>query len=149
MSVPFENQRQKQTDGRKFNPKKMLYILVIVLFLIIVFFLYVTQPIIRMGIPQSQLSVDPKRLETYVRTLSESFVPRDQSHPAILDLCAAYIRREFESVSASVSEQPFTVEGKTYRNVIALFGPETTEMVVIGAHYDTAGPLPGADDNAS
>jgi Zn-dependent M28 family amino/carboxypeptidase len=33
--------------------------------------------------------------------------------------------------------------------VIAEFGPETNERIVVGAHYDTAGPLPGADDNAS
>jgi Zn-dependent M28 family amino/carboxypeptidase len=33
--------------------------------------------------------------------------------------------------------------------VIAHFGPETEERIVVGAHYDTAGPLPGADDNAS
>ena len=31
----------------------------------------------------------------------------------------------------------------------AIFGPQTKERVVIGAHYDSAGPLPGADDNAS
>jgi Zn-dependent M28 family amino/carboxypeptidase len=37
----------------------------------------------------------------------------------------------------------------TYRNVIAVFGPDTDERVVVGAHYDAAGELPGADDNAS
>jgi Zn-dependent M28 family amino/carboxypeptidase len=41
------------------------------------------------------------------------------------------------------------VDGKSYRNVIAQLGPDTAERIVVGAHYDTAGPLPGADDNAS
>jgi Zn-dependent M28 family amino/carboxypeptidase len=41
------------------------------------------------------------------------------------------------------------MEGKTYRNVVAVFGPETRELIVVGAHYDAAGDLPGADDNAS
>jgi Peptidase family M28 len=141
--------QQKQTSRRKSNLKIMLYVLVVTVLLIVALCLYVTQPLIRSPNISAAISVDPKRLETHVRTLSESFVPRDESHPENLDRCAAYIRREFESANARVSEQPFTVAGKTYRNVIAHFGPETKEMVVVGAHYDTAGPLPGADDNAS
>jgi Zn-dependent M28 family amino/carboxypeptidase len=127
----------------------MLYVLAVAVLLIVALCLYVTQPLIGRANISAPMSVDPKRLETHVRTLSESFVPRDESHPENLDRCAAYIRREFESANARVSEQPFTVQGKTYRNVIAHFGPETKEVVVVGAHYDTAGPLPGADDNAS
>jgi hypothetical protein len=141
--------QQKQTSRRKSNLKIMLYVLVVTVLLIVALCLYVTQPLIRSANISAAISVDPKRLETHVRTLSESFVPRDESHPENLDRCVAYIRREFESANARVSEQPFTVAGKTYRNVIAHFGPETKEMVVVGAHYDTAGPLPGADDNAS
>jgi hypothetical protein len=141
--------QQKQSSRRKSNLKIMLYVLVVTVLLIVALCLYVTQPLIRSAKISAAISVDPKRLETHVRALSESFVPRDESHPENLDRCAAYIRREFESANARVSEQPFTVAGKTYRNVIAHFGPETKEMVVVGAHYDTAGPLPGADDNAS
>ena len=37
----------------------------------------------------------------------------------------------------------------TFRNVIASFGPDTRERIVIGAHYDAYQELPGADDNAS
>jgi Peptidase family M28 len=141
--------QQKQTSKRKFNLKIMLYLLAATVLLIVALCLYVTQPLIGSANISASLSVDPKRLETHVRTLSESFTPRDESHPENLDRCAAYIRREFENANARVSEQPFTVAGKTYRNVIAHFGPETREMIVVGAHYDTAGPLPGADDNAS
>jgi hypothetical protein len=141
--------KQKQTSRRKFNLNIMLYVLAVAVLLIVVLCLYVTQPLIGSASISAPISVDPKRLEAHVRTLSESFVPRDESHPENLDRCAAYIRREFESANARVSEQPFTVAGQTYRNVIAHFGPQTKEMVVVGAHYDTAGPLPGADDNAS
>jgi Zn-dependent M28 family amino/carboxypeptidase len=59
------------------------------------------------------------------------------------------VRDEFTAAGARVSEQPFTVQGRTYRNVIASFGPEDGERIVVGAHYDAFGPLPGADDNAS
>ena len=34
-------------------------------------------------------------------------------------------------------------------NVVARVGPEDGDRIVLGAHYDTCGPLPGADDNAS
>jgi len=127
----------------------MLYVLAAAILLIVALCFYVTQPLVRIANVPSTVSADPARLETHVRALSESFVPRDEAHPENLDSCAAYIRREFERAHARVSEQPFTVNRKTYRNIIAQFGPETKEVVVVGAHYDTAGPLPGADDNAS
>jgi Zn-dependent M28 family amino/carboxypeptidase len=50
---------------------------------------------------------------------------------------------------ARVEKQPYAVGSTTVRNVRAFVGPETPERVVIGAHYDAAGPYPGADDNAS
>jgi hypothetical protein len=144
-----KNQLQKRADRRQFSLKLMLYVLAAAVMLIVALCLYVTQPLIRIANLPSPVSADPAKLETHVRALSELFVPRNEAHPENLDRCAAYIRREFESARARVSEQPFTVDGKTYRNVIARFGPETKETVVVGAHYDTAGPLPGADDNAS
>jgi Peptidase family M28/Bacterial PH domain len=145
-----DENRLQQPIGRGKSPvKTMLFVLAATALLIFALCLYVTQPLIGSANISAPISVDPTKLETHVRTLSQSFIPRDESHPENLDRCAAYIRQEFERVNARVSEQPFTVNGKTYRNVIAHFGPETKEMVVVGAHYDTAGPLPGADDNAS
>src|SRR5262245_38722533 len=144
-----ENQLQKHTGGGKVRLKTMLYVLAAAVLLIAVLCLYVTQPLIGGANIPAPISVDPTKLETHVRTLSQSFLPRDESHPENLDRCATYIRREFERANARVSEQPFTIDGKTYRNVIAQLGLETKEVVVVGAHYDTAGPLPGADDNAS
>jgi Zn-dependent M28 family amino/carboxypeptidase len=94
-------------------------------------------------------TVDPKRLETHVRHLSETLSPRDAFHPENLDRVAAYLRREFGRNQGRVLDQPFQVGRTTYRNVIATFGPESKERIVVGAHYDTAGPYPGADDNAS
>jgi hypothetical protein len=94
--------------------------------------------------------VEPGRLEAHVRMLSETLVPRDEEHPENLDRVAAYIRGEFERAQAvEVAEQPYPVNGRTYRNVLARFGPDTRERIVVGAHYDVAGPYPGADDNAS
>jgi hypothetical protein len=94
-------------------------------------------------------SVDSARIEGHVRKVTEMFSPRDFSHPENLDRAAAYISGEFEKTAGKVSDQPFQVGGRTYRNVVASFGPETEEVIVVGAHYDTHGELPGADDNAS
>jgi Zn-dependent M28 family amino/carboxypeptidase len=93
--------------------------------------------------------VDSHRLEAHVRMLSESLAPRDAAHPTQLDRVAAYVQEEFVRAQATVVDQPFHVGGISYRNVVARYGPETRECVVVGAHYDAAGPYPGADDNAS
>jgi len=61
----------------------------------------------------------------------------------------AFVADALRTAGAAVSEQTYDVEGRTYRNVVARFGPDTPELVVMGAHYDTAGEQPGADDNAS
>jgi Zn-dependent M28 family amino/carboxypeptidase len=93
--------------------------------------------------------VEPERLKTHVRALSETFHPRDYTHPENLDRAAEYIADHLKRAGGDVEFQPYRVQDTEYRNVIARFGPETPERIVIGAHYDTAGPLPGADDNGS
>src|SRR5438876_4259 len=112
--------------------------------------LIVTQPWVsaNLGIEQPA-SVDPKRLETHTRKLAEEFVPRDWVHTDNLDRAAAYIRTEFAKTGSEVQDQIYEMEGRTYRNVIARFGPESRDPVVVGAHYDAFSELPGADDNAS
>ena len=109
----------------------------------------VTQPLF--GAPDRfpTVSVDPARLEKHVRYFAEDLVPRDWNHPESLDKAAEYIRGEFTAAGARVSDQSYPMEGKTYRNVIGSFGPEAGAAIVVGAHYDAAGELPGADDNAS
>lgn len=99
--------------------------------------------------PRLPPAVDPARLEAHVRALAVDFIPRDDEHPENLDQAAAYIRREMEQAGGRAEDQPFEARGKTYRNVIAKFGPDARERIVVGAHYDAAGPYPGADDNAS
>lgn len=148
MSVSYEAGRRQRDLSRKFFIKIVLYLLVLTFLLLALLYIYVTQPVLG-GKSERANPVDPSRLEAHVRMLSESLSPRSEAHPENLDRAAAYIREEFTSALGRVSEQPYQVGGRTYRNVIAVFGPETTERIVVGAHYDTAGPRPGADDNAS
>jgi Peptidase family M28 len=93
--------------------------------------------------------IDPSKLQAHVIKLSQELGPRDYKHPENLDRVAAYIKQELITAKGEVSEQPFTARGNTYKNIIATFGPKTEERVVVGAHYDSCGPIPGADDNAS
>lgn len=92
---------------------------------------------------------DPTRLEEIIRTLAEDLTPRDADHPARLPPVADYIEAQLAPHASRLKDQCYSVAGATVRNVIAGFGPETGARIVIGAHYDTAGPYPGADDNAS
>ncbi len=68
-----------------------------------------------------------------------------------LNSAADYIEREFTSCGYVVQSQRWTERGKPVSNLIAeLAGTSRqSEIVVIGAHYDTVGGSPGADDNAS
>lgn len=109
----------------------------------------VTQPLLPVPRGKEAPAVEPARLEAHVRMLSGTLSPRDAAHPQGIEAAAAYVRAEFERAGGEVSEQRYDVAGTTYRNVIAAFGPAGGERVVVGAHYDAAGPLPGADDNAS
>jgi hypothetical protein len=111
--------------------------------------IYVAQPVTSAQLKPGAIAADAARLERDVRAISTSFGPRDYRHPENLDRIAAFVRDEFTATGARVSEQRFPVDGVGYGNVIASFGPEHGERVVVGAHYDTFGPAPGADDNAS
>jgi Peptidase family M28 len=110
---------------------------------------YLTQPLICPATPRTELDTDPARLAKIVRALTTTLGPRDASHVKELDGVAAFLGGQLGAAGGRVSEQPFDVDGHTYRNVIASFGPEDGERVVVGAHYDTAGARPGADDDAS
>jgi Peptidase family M28 len=92
---------------------------------------------------------DPRRLERDVRAIVADFGPRDHEHPDNLERVAAYIEDAMKGAGARVTSQRYDVSGRPYRNVIASFGPLEGERVVVGAHYDTFGAQPGADDNAS
>src|SRR5215218_63151 len=145
----IEAQWQSQTERRRRIIKFMLLVVLVFLLLLTGVWFSVTQPLLSRATPNPERTVDPSRLEAHVRKLSIELSPRDATHTENLDQVAAYIKNQFSQTSAFVSEQVYGVQGKSYRNVIAHFGPETEERIVVGAHYDSAGPLPGADDNAS
>ncbi|WP_018478644.1 M28 family peptidase [Pontibacter roseus] len=96
------------------------------------------------------MDASKERLHQDVERLTTIQPARNYRNMEALDAAADYIRSEFEQLDCEVTEQPFKVDGRTYRNIIAFFrGSHSKERVVVGAHYDVCGDQPGADDNAS
>src|SRR5206468_10588460 len=112
--------------------------------------LWTTQPVFFVGATASPgPAPDRARLERRLRRLVAEFHPRDGGLPENMARAAAFIGEELRQTGAAVSRQPFETAGARYENVVAAFGPDTSDVVVVGAHYDVAGEMPGADDNAS
>lgn len=116
-----------------------------------------------------EISVDKNSLIAHVKTLSKQEEPRNYRNIAGLEAAAHYIQTQMNSYGCSVVESPFEVKIRTeperiserdfnsendsttevYKNLYARIGPEDAPVIIIGAHYDVYGNLPGADDNAS
>src|SRR6185295_15834860 len=144
--LDVQSQWQEQKVRRRRIIRIMLFVLLAFVIVLGALLFWLTQPLFTNANPSSTRFVDPARLEAHVRKLSLDFTPRDADHLDNLDKVAEYIKEHFQQTGARVVIQPYRIEGKSYRNVSAHFGPDSAERIVIGAHYDTAGPLPGADD---
>ena len=110
----------------------------------------VTQPLWKN--PQKiavDVDVNPVQLRRDVEYLVKSFVPRDAYYPENLRRMAEYLRERFSAAGARVAMQEYGIDGRTYYNVIASYGPMQGAWLIVGAHYDTCCELPGADDNTS
>jgi len=128
--------------------KRFLSVLGLVLVGLAILFVLTTQPSCT-HCPPTQQSVAPERLLAHVEKLSIDFAPRNYKRVWNLDKCAGYISDHFMKAGGNVEVQPYEVEGKTYRNVVAQFGSTNEPVIVVGAHYDSYQDTPGADDNAS
>jgi hypothetical protein len=91
------------------------------------------------------------RLAHHVQVLAGDIGVRSDGEYARVQRAAAYIESELRALGYAVVSREFTAGGRTYRNLEATLGGTTSrqEVVVLGAHYDTAEDAPGADDNAS
>jgi Zn-dependent M28 family amino/carboxypeptidase len=97
----------------------------------------------------TDIPVEGQRLLLHVKTLTEISPPRNYLNTGSLNEAARYVEERFAESGGRVSVQEFTVEDRAYRNIVASFGPQEGERVIVGAHYDVCGHQPGADDNAS
>jgi Zn-dependent M28 family amino/carboxypeptidase len=107
------------------------------------------------------------RLAATINTLAVDIGERNVTRkPEALEMAASFLTRELEAIGFTVVLHPY--EARHFRaaeaaeigdfasprrvvNLVAELRGTTrpTEIVVVGAHYDTAHYTPGADDNAS
>ena len=92
---------------------------------------------------------DSSALQKHVKVLSEELIPRTCEKPAELQNSANYIQEELLKWNPKTYLQEYSYDNKSFSNVLSSFGPETREVIIVGAHYDAFATLPGADDNAS
>lgn len=94
-------------------------------------------------------SADSARVVSDFDTITKSGQYRNSENIAELNRVATYIYNELKQVCDTVFYQPYSADGKVYKNVVARVGVDTGEKLIVGAHYDVAGDQEGADDNAS
>lgn len=92
------------------------------------------------------------RLKADVTTLATEIGARDMAaHPKALAKAAAHVEARLRAAGYAVARRPFEVKGRPVDNLEAVLagGAKASEVVVVGAHYDSVPTTPGADDNAS
>ena len=107
----------------------------------------VSQPILFFSKQKLPVNVSSQAFRDYVVQLSEK-LPRRSDDSDKLNFTARYIEHQL-SQYGDVKEHVYEVLGIPYRNISLKIGPESQQLIVIGAHYDTFNGNPGADDNAS
>lgn len=105
-------------------------------------------PLPALGPEREQLA---ERLRTDVTLLVGERGDRSQGSAGTLERASAMIEGSLREDGYRVTRLPYASEGVTVENLEAVLqgGGKAHEVVVVGAHYDTAAGGPGADDNAS
>jgi Zn-dependent M28 family amino/carboxypeptidase len=92
-----------------------------------------------------------ERLRQHVTAIAKH--PHNVQHIENLEAAALYIERNLTASGYGVAVQAYEVDGEIVRNLEATIELQTAEAdfpsVIIGAHYDSAGDAPGANDNGS
>ena len=89
--------------------------------------------------------------KTHITNLSVDIGERNLVKYENLRQTANYIEDQMNSLGLTTKDHTFLVQGKKVRNIEATIGHPTSssQVVIVGAHYDSVIGSPGADDNAS
>jgi Zn-dependent M28 family amino/carboxypeptidase len=85
----------------------------------------------------------------HVQQLAGVIGGRSLERPGSMDTAAEYLRAEWERQGYAVQVSRYTVGGQQVANLAVEVPGRQSELVIVGAHYDTCLAYPGADDNAS
>jgi Zn-dependent M28 family amino/carboxypeptidase len=88
-------------------------------------------------------------LVSHIKILSDKIGVRSWRDSKNLDRAAKFIEENLRDSGLDVMRQGFSYENKTYYNISTEIRGKEPDVLVVGAHYDTAEGSPGADDNAS
>jgi Zn-dependent M28 family amino/carboxypeptidase len=83
--------------------------------------------------------------------LASQIGDRNSRSPKALKETGDYIERQFKSYGLKTSRHTYTYQGQKYVNVEAVLpgSDRDGEIVLVGAHYDSAPGCPAANDNGS
>ena len=93
------------------------------------------------------LNISQIKLKKHVEALTYYYAPRTIEY-GTLNATARYIHKELEKIGHTEYQPFWTMTGR-YSNVILKIGPDTKEILVIGAHYDAKNASLDIDGNAS
>ena len=91
------------------------------------------------------------RLQTHVERLAEDIGERNVFAPEALERAAVYIEDEWETMGYDVERLEYDVSGIRCANLVTTRkgSARSSEILLLGAHYDSVIGSPGANDNAS
>lgn len=88
-------------------------------------------------------------LASDVRKLAGEIGERNVQHYPQLQAAAEFIVQSFASANLQTRRQGYDVHGKQCENLVVEIPGRSSDIVVIGAHYDSVFGSPGANDNGS
>jgi len=92
-----------------------------------------------------------ERLKRHVIAIASK--PHNVAHYAELERAAAYIEAELTALGYEAQRQVFETDGRPVRNIEVVIpaakGNGSNSSLVVGAHYDSDGDAPGANDNGT
>ena len=96
-------------------------------------------------------NVSMEKLKAHVITLGREIGERNIWHPRALRRAAEYIQDVWTAQGYQVVPHEYKVRGQTWANleVVCAGSDRSSEIVLIGAHYDSVIGSPGANDNGT
>jgi Zn-dependent M28 family amino/carboxypeptidase len=98
-----------------------------------------------------ELELLAARLRDDVVYIAQEIGERNAANHAALEAAARFIEQRLRAAGTTPQRLVYDVDGRTFANIeVELRGvAKPNEIVVLGAHYDSAPGSPGANDNAS
>ena len=136
--------------------KNVLYSVIFFILLILSLIIYMTwmpNPDYQGNSSESKLAISElsERLKNHVVNLSRNERGRNNIDEDTITPSRNYITKQFYNMGLIVNYNKYTSYGDEYSNIIVDIPSKnkSTEILIIGAHYDSVENSPGADDNAS